>query len=196
MARKIQKPKVLRCLFDHFHCKSSDYGIKSRSTASARLSAITPRFRDTDKYLRLVMVIFASNLTVIIHLCCTRQSRAPSIDRCAQTFGRLTLTLDLRPWPTIPAYPRLRSTPIQKIEVKGQTVQPRARWQANRHTNGRTLPSALPDCFVVDNHVGLIEAEIWTFEVARQGYLPYEVGRPVLKTGSLGRPGDRNFQHW
>ncbi len=40
--------------------------IKSWPTASARLSANTHIFRDTDKYLRMVMVIFASNLIVII----------------------------------------------------------------------------------------------------------------------------------
>ncbi len=48
----------------------------------------------------------------------------------------------------------------------------------------------------LQNAVGLVEAEIWTFEVAQQGYLPLGVDRPVLNTGTLGRPGDRNFQHW
>ncbi len=43
--------------------------------------------------------------------------------------------------------------------------------------------------------VGCIEVEIWSFQVSHQGYLPLGVGSPVLNTGRLGRPGDRNFQH-
>ncbi len=50
-------------------------------------------YRHTDKHLRLVIT-----LTV---LCCTRQSRAPNIDRCAPEIWPwpLTLTHDLWPWP-------------------------------------------------------------------------------------------------
>ncbi len=47
----------------------------------------------------------------------------------------------------------------------------------------------------LQNHVGIIEAEIWTFGVAHQGYLTLGGDRPLLKPGSLRRPGNRNFQH-
>ncbi len=40
---------------------------------------------------RLVTVIFASELTVIIRLCCTRQSRAPNIDRTKHLASTLTV---------------------------------------------------------------------------------------------------------
>ena len=40
-----------------------------------------------------------------------------------QDFWYLTLTFGLRPWPTIPAWPWSRSTPIPKIEFADQTVQ-------------------------------------------------------------------------
>ena len=43
-------------------------------------------YRHTDNHLRLVMVV--------VVLCCTRQSRAHIIDRCAPEFD-----LDLWPWP-------------------------------------------------------------------------------------------------
>ncbi len=43
--------------------------------------------------------------------------------------------------------------------------------------------------------VGRLEAEIWQFWVAYQGYLPVGVSCPTIKPGSLGGPGDRNFQH-
>ncbi len=36
------------------------------------------------------------------------------------------------------------------------------------------------------NPVRLIEAEIWNFEVAHQGYLPVGVDRPVLKQVASG----------
>ncbi len=65
--------------------------IKSRWTASAKLAANAPRFTNTDKYLRLVIVYFASNLIISIRLCCTWQSRAPNIDHCAPNNWPLTL---------------------------------------------------------------------------------------------------------
>ena len=49
--------------------------IKSRSTASAQLSATPTNYRNTDKHPALVMTLIA--------LCRTRQSRDPIIDRCA-----------------------------------------------------------------------------------------------------------------
>ncbi len=43
----------------------------------------------------------------------------------------------------------------------------------------------------------MYRSEDMFFEVAHQGYLPLGVGSLVLKTGSLWRPGDRNFfKHW
>ncbi len=105
--------------------------IKSRSTASALLSAYAPDYRHTDKHLRLVMTL--------ISLCCTRQSRAPNIDRCAlEIWPRpLTLTNDL--------------DPTFDLDLKGQTVQTGECTQTNGQTNGRTdrrtLPSTLSPCF-------------------------------------------------
>ncbi len=63
--------------------------IKSRSTASARLSAYArAHWLQTHKHLGLEMTLIA--------LCCTRQSRAPTIDRCAPGID-----FDLLPWPVI-----------------------------------------------------------------------------------------------
>ncbi len=56
---------------------------------------MTLEYRQTDKYLRLVMILIA--------LCCTPQIRAPNIDFCAPEISPwpLTLTHDLDPdlWP-------------------------------------------------------------------------------------------------
>ncbi len=125
------------------------------------------------------MVFFASNLTVIICLCCTRQSRAPSIDRCAQTFdldidlwhwplhlkqGKSDvktqfLAFDLDLWPTTLTYnPSLAKVKVDpNTKNQGQRSNGSAvRALTNKHTNGltdgRTLPSALSPCFAVDKN--------------------------------------------
>ncbi len=57
------------------------------------------------------------------------------------TFADLvTLTFDLRPWPTIPTYVISRSTSMPKIKVIGQTVQP---WEYT-HTDRNTAPILWP----------------------------------------------------
>ncbi len=62
-------------------------------------------------------------------------------------FYHLTLIFDLRPWHTIPAYSRSRSTSMQKIKVKGQIVQPWECPQTHGRTDRRTLPILLSPCF-------------------------------------------------
>ncbi len=43
---------------------------------------------------------------------------------CQNTFFfRMTLTFDLKPWPSIPGQPRSRPTLLPKILVVGQTIQ-------------------------------------------------------------------------
>ncbi len=72
-------------------------------------------------------------------------------------YYRVTLTFDLRPWPTIPAQLRSRSNPMPKIKVIGQTVQTGELGQTNRQTDrqshGRYQTYYLP-CFAVDNNLG------------------------------------------
>ncbi len=130
----------------------------------------------TDEHLGLVMTLLCFKL-VVIALWCTRQSQAPDIDRCAPKLWPwpltltydldptltqpLTLTLmqgisdvktwfftfDIRPWPTMPACLRQRSTRLQKINVLGQTVQPGELGNSNGRTDGRyqfhNLPASL-----------------------------------------------------
>ncbi len=124
---------------------------------------------------------FTSNLRVIA-FCCTRQAEPLISTATRQTFDldptltskqgkrqltvmskhdfeHLTLTFDLRPWPTIPAYSRSRSASMPKIKVKGQTVLPWELWQTNKQTNtqthgrtdGRYQVHYLPR-FAVDNY--------------------------------------------
>ncbi len=123
-------------------------------------------YRHTDKHIGLVMTPIA--------LFCTRQNRAPNIDRYAPEiwplprpltltlkqdnsdvktrFWHLTLTLDLQHWPTIPAYSRSRSTPMPKNQGPRSNGSAR-RVQTNKQTthgqtDGWTLPSAWSPCFV------------------------------------------------
>ena len=80
-------------------CGCNIRSIKSRSTASTRLSAYA-HWLQTDKHLWLVIT------HTLIALCCTWQSRAPNIDRCAPEIWPRLLTLtrdldpDLWPWPS------------------------------------------------------------------------------------------------
>ncbi len=82
--------------------------------------------------------------TLFFALCCTRQSWTSSIDRCTHEilpgtfFCHLSLTLDLRPWPTIPV-----TIPMPEIKVKCQTIQPGECTQ----TNGWKLPCTSTPCF-------------------------------------------------
>ena len=116
--------------------------IKSRLTTSMRLSEYTvydtpTDYRHTDKYLRLV--------TTPIALCCTRLLKQGNSDvKYDMWHLTLTLTIDLRPWTTIPPWPRSRSTPCQKIKVKGQTVQPGEHGQTRKQTDGRYQIYYLP----------------------------------------------------
>ncbi len=78
-------------------------------------------------------------------------------------FYHFTLTFDLQPWRTIPAWRRSRTTHIPKTKVKGQTVQTGELGQTNKHTHertdGRYQVHYLP-CFAIDNDVNEIEEEI------------------------------------
>ncbi len=72
------------------------------------------------------------------------------------TFSDLvSLTFDLRPWPTILAYPRSGSIFMPKIKVICQTVQTgelgQTHRQADKQTNGRYQMHYLP-CFAVDKN--------------------------------------------
>ena len=59
-------------------------------------------------------------------------------NRSINNFHCLTLTFDLRSWPTIPGYPRSRSILMPKIKVKGPTIQTGERPQTNGRTDTHT----------------------------------------------------------
>jgi len=110
-----------------------------------------PDYWQTDNSNGLVMVIryyhwLNSASRVLISTC-----SAPLVQTGERKqFHCLTLTFILRPWPTIPGYPRSRSTLMPKIKVKGQTVQTgecpqQTDTYAHTWTNGRTHTWTLPN---------------------------------------------------
>ncbi len=95
------------------------------------ISRTRPTFTDILHYiLRLVIVFFASNLTIIIRVCCTRQSRAPDIDRCAPNIW---------PWPATFDLENKQTDNLTGIRFKQESVN----GQTDGQTDGRTLPITL-----------------------------------------------------
>ena len=118
--------------------------IKSQPTASTQLPT---DYRHTDKYLRLVQSWehwltdrWTDGRYQVHYLPASRSIKIPDV----YYFYSYLLKLKAD-WPQLP-------TDYRHTDKYFRLVQPRERWQTDRRTDGRVLPSTLSPSFAVDKN--------------------------------------------